>query len=266
MNKKMHEFGVPNMKITFLGTGTSQGVPVIGCECDVCNSKDVRDSRLRTSVMIQLDGGSVVIDTGPDFRQQMLKEGVKELEAIVFTHEHKDHLAGLDDIRAYNYLQKRPMDIYSNKDVEKAIRRDFHYAFDESIESGVPQLNIINIHKEGFELCGEVWTPLTVMHGEMEVLGFRIGDFAYITDVNFIPAETLEKIKGIKVLVISALRRFEHPSHYSLSEALEVIEKIKPDAAYLTHMSHLMGFHNELEEELPKGVFPAFDGLQIISE
>ena len=262
----MHEFGAINMKITFLGTGTSQGVPVIGCECDVCVSKDVKDSRLRTSVLLQFDGGSVVVDTGPDFRQQMLKEGVKELESIVFTHEHKDHLAGLDDIRAFNYWQKRPMDLYANKDVEKAIKRDFHYAFDESVKSGVPKLQIINIHREDFELCGEIWTPLPVMHGEMEVLGFRIRDFAYITDVNFISEDTFKKLKGVKVLVISALRRFEHPSHYSLPEVLKVIEKIRPNAAYLTHMSHLMGFHNELEEELPSGVFPAFDGLQIIGE
>ena len=262
----MHEFGVPNMKITFLGTGTSQGVPVIGCECDVCRSEDDRNSRLRTSILVQIGEKSIVVDTGPDFRQQMLREGVKELEAIVFTHEHKDHLAGLDDIRAYNYRQKRPMDIYANKDVETAIRRDFHYSFDQSINGGVPQMNIINIHRESFELGGEFWTPLPVMHADLEVLGFRIGDFAYVTDVNFISEETYEKIKGVKILVISALRRFEHPSHYSLSEVLEVIEKISPDSAYLTHMSHLIGLHEELEEELPNGIYLAFDGLKIESE
>lgn len=259
----MHELGVSNMKITLLGTGTSQGVPVIGCECDVCKSSNPRDSRLRTSILVQIGEKFVVVDTGPDFRQQMLREDVKELEAIVFTHEHKDHLAGLDDIRAYNYWQKRPMDIYANNDVEAAIRRDFHYAFDESIKGGVPRMNIVNIHREEFELCGEMWTPLPVMHAEMEVLGFRIGDFAYITDVNFISPETYAKLKGVKVLIISALRRFEHPSHYSLPEVLEVIEKISPQATYLTHMSHLIGLHEELEKELPEGVFPAFDELQI---
>lgn len=254
------------MKITFLGTGTSQGVPVIGCECDVCKSVDDRNSRLRTSILVQIGEKSIVVDTGPDFRQQMLREGVKELEAIVFTHEHKDHLAGLDDIRAYNYLHKRPMDIYANKDVETAIRRDFHYSFDESIKGGVPQINIINIHRESFELGAEVWTPLPVMHADLEVLGFRIGDFAYVTDVNFISEATYDKIKGVKILVISALRRFDHPSHYSLPEVLDVIKKISPDAAYLTHMSHLIGLHEELEEELPNGVYPAFDGLKIESE
>lgn len=259
----MHELGVPNMGITFLGTGTSQGVPVIGCECGVCRSKDARDSRLRTSILVQIGGKTVVVDTGPDFRQQMLREGVKELEAIVFTHEHKDHVAGLDDIRAYNYWQKRPMDIFANKDVESAIKRDFHYAFDESIRGGVPNMNIRNIHREEFELCGEVWTPLPVMHADMEVLGFRIGDFAYITDVNYIPPETYAKLKGIKVLIISALRKFEHPSHFSLPEVLEVIEKISPQTTYLTHMSHQIGLHKELEKELPDGIHPAFDGLQI---
>ncbi len=265
-NKKMHELGVSNMVITFLGTGTSQGVPVIGCECDVCMSNDKRDLRLRTSVLIQIRDNSFVIDTGPDFRQQMLREGVKKLEAIVFTHEHKDHLAGLDDIRAYNYWQKRPMDIYANSDVERAIKRDFHYSFDESIKGGVPKMNIINIHRDNFELGGEIWTPLPVMHYNMEVLGFRIGDFAYVTDVNYISEETFEKLNGVKVLVISALRKFEHPSHFSLPEVLEVIQNIKPDAAYLTHMSHLIGLHKELEVELPYGVFPAFDGLKIVSE
>tara|TARA_Y100000589_G_scaffold326560_1_gene366546 strand:+ start:4750 stop:5550 length:801 start_codon:yes stop_codon:yes gene_type:complete len=263
MSKKMHEFGVPNMKITFLGTGTSQGVPVIGCECDVCKSEDDRNSRLRTSILLQIGEKSIVVDTGPDFRQQMLREGIKELDAIVFTHEHKDHLAGLDDIRAYNYWQKRPMDIYANNDVEKAIRRDFHYSFDTSVQGGVPLMNIINIHRESFELGGKIWTPLPVMHADLEVLGFRIGAFAYVTDVNFISEETYEKIKGVKTLVISALRRFKHPSHYSLPEVLDVIEKISPNAAYLTHMSHLIGLHEELEEELPAGIYPAFDGLKI---
>ena len=265
-NKKLHEFGVPNMKVTFLGTGTSQGVPVIGCKCDVCLSEEPENSRLRTSVLIQIDGRNFVIDTGPDFRQQMLIEQVESLDAIVFTHEHKDHVAGLDDIRAYNYWQKKPMDIYANSAVETAIRRDFHYAFDPSIKGGVPRMNIINIDIKDFELGGVKWTPLPVMHGEMEVLGFRIGDFAYVTDVNFISEETFEKLEGIKILVISALRKFEHPSHFSLDEVLAVIERLKPDASYLTHMSHLMGLHSQLESELPENVCPAYDGLQISNE
>ncbi len=266
MNKKMHEFGVSNMKLTFLGTGTSQGVPVIGCKCDVCLSEDRKDSRLRTSVHIQIDNHSIVIDTGPDFRQQMLRENVERLDAVVFTHEHKDHVAGLDDIRAYNYWQKSPMDIYANKDVERAIRRDFHYAFDPNIKGGVPKMKIINIDREEFELGGVNWMPLPVLHAEMQVLGFRIGDLAYVTDVNYISEETYSKLEGINVLVISALRKFEHPSHFSLDQVLKVIERLKPNASYLTHMSHLMGLHSELEIELPEGVFPAFDGLQLESK
>ena len=262
----MHEFGVRNMKITFLGTGTSQGVPVIGCECAVCLSSDSRDKRLRTSVLLEIGEKSIVIDSGPDFRYQMLREGVKNLDAIVFTHEHKDHVAGLDDVRAYNYWQKKPMDIYVNEDVETALRRVFHYAFDPEAQGGVPQLNIHRIDRSEFELGGENWLPIPVMHAEMEVVGFRIGDFAYVTDVNYISEESFKKLNGVKVLVISALRKFEHRSHYSLSEVLEVIERLKPQASYLTHMSHLIGKHEELRGELPENVYPAFDGLQIIGE
>ena len=263
MDKKMHELGVNNMRVTFLGTGTSQGVPVIGCKCEVCLSENSKDNRLRTSIRIEIGEYSVVIDSGPDFRQQMLREKVERLDAIVFTHEHKDHVAGLDDIRAYNYWQKKPMHIYANKAVEIALRRDFHYAFDSNIKGGVPKIIFNHIHREDFSLGGSTWRPLPVMHAEMEVLGFRIGDFAYVTDVNHIPEETFEKLEGVKVLIISALRKFEHPSHFSLEEVLEVIKRIKPQASYLTHMSHLMGLHEDLEKELPSGVYPAYDGLKI---
>ena len=265
MNKKMHELGVNNMRVTFLGTGTSQGVPVIGCKCAVCLSENSKDERLRTSIRVEIGEHSVVIDSGPDFRQQMLREKVERLDAIVFTHEHKDHVAGLDDIRAYNYWQKKPMQIYANKAVEVALRRDFHYAFDPSIKGGVPKIILNHIHREDFSLGGSTWRPLPVMHAEIEVLGFRIGDFAYVTDVNHIPEETFEKLEGVKVLIISALRKFKHPSHFSLEEVLDVIKRIKPQASYLTHMSHLVGLHEDLEKELPSDVYPAYDGLQLQS-
>ena len=254
------------MRVTLLGTGTSQGVPVIGCECDVCSSDDARDSRLRTSAKIEIGATTVVIDTGPDFRQQMLVNKVKSLDAIVFTHEHKDHVAGLDDIRAYNYFQNKPMDIYANKDVEKALLRNYHYAFDPSVTSGVPKMKILNINRDPFVLGGVEWIPLPVMHAELEVLGFRIGDFAYLTDVNYISEETFDKLKGVKVLIISALRKFKHHSHFDLNEVLEVIDRLKVKTAYLTHMSHLMGLHSDLESELPDGVYPGYDGLEIIGE
>lgn len=264
-NNLKHEFGIENARITILGSGTSQGVPIIGCDCEVCSSEDSRDKRLRTSVLIEIGEVSVVVDSGPDFRYQMLRAGVRNLEAIVFTHEHKDHVAGTDDIRAFNYIKQSPLDIYANKAVEKALKRDFFYAFDPNIKGGVPKMNIINIDRDEFKVGGTTWLPLPVMHGKMEVLGFRIGDFAYVTDVKFISEETFEKLKGVKVLIISALRKFEHPSHMALHEVLEVIERLRPDASYLTHMSHLMGKHEDLEKELPDGVYPAFDGLVIKS-
>lgn len=260
-----HEFGIENVRITFLGTGTSQGVPIIGCECEVCSSGDKRDKRLRTSILVEIGESKVVVDSGPDFRYQMLRAGVKKLDAIVFTHEHKDHVAGTDDIRAFNFINQRPLDIYANKAVETALKRDFFYAFDPNIKGGVPKMNIISIDRDEFEVGGNTWLPLPVMHGKMEVLGFRIGDFAYITDVKFISEETFAKIEGVKVLIISALRKFEHSAHMALYEVLEVIERVGPDAAYLTHMSHLMGKHAELELELPVGVKPGFDGLVIES-
>jgi len=261
----MHELGVGGLKVTFLGTGTSQGVPVIGCECDVCVSDDKRNNRLRTSVWVEINGVSVVIDSGPDFRYQMLRAEIKRLDAIVFTHEHKDHVAGLDDIRAYNYMQKSAIDIIANDDVQAALRTNFHYAFDPSITGGVPKLNIITLTDSDFELAGTTWTPLPVMHADMNVYGFRIGDFAYLTDVNFISEETIEKMQDLKVLVISALRKFEHPSHYTLDEVLDVVKRLHPETTYLTHMSHLIGLHSDLENELPVGVHPAHDGLTLVS-
>jgi phosphoribosyl 1,2-cyclic phosphate phosphodiesterase len=262
-----YDLGLEYVKITLLGTGTSQGVPVIGCKCDVCTSGDVRDNRLRTSILIEVRDVSVVVDTGPDFRVQMLREDVCSLDAIVYTHEHKDHLAGMDDVRAFNQIHNRAMEVWANKDVEKALRRDFFYAFGDTKEGGLPQVNINSLgskeESNGFIIKGVEWTLLPVKHYNMDVYGFRVGDFAYVTDVNFIPDSTYEKLDGVKVLVISALRKEWHQSHFSLDEVLEVVERVKPEATYLTHLSHLIGKHEDLQAELPEGVFVGWDGCVI---
>lgn len=251
------------MKITFLGTGTSQGVPVIACKCKVCTSSDTRDKRLRCSVLVELNGKSFVIDTGPDFRQQMLVNQVQRLDAVLFTHEHKDHVAGLDDVRAFNFIMKQHMDVYLTASVEEALRREFSYIFADFKYPGIPLINLHRIENKAFELFGEVVTPIEVMHYKMPVLGFRIKDFVYITDANSISASELEKINGTKILVLNALRREPHVSHFTLSEALNVIEAISPQKAYLTHLSHQMGTHAEVMQELPKNVEIAYDGLSI---
>jgi phosphoribosyl 1,2-cyclic phosphate phosphodiesterase len=251
------------MKITFLGTGTSQGIPVIACPCEVCNSIDPRDKRLRCSVHIEWEDASIVIDTGPDFRQQMLRERIKRVDAVLYTHEHKDHLAGLDDVRAFNFLLGKHMDIYASSCVEEAIRREFAYIFAEDKYPGIPLLNMHRITKEPFQLLGKTIVPIEVSHYKLPVLGFRIGDFAYITDAKSINERETEKLKGVHTLVINALRRETHNSHFTLSEALEFIAWVKPKRAYLTHLSHQMGTHAATETELPNHVNVAFDGLQI---
>jgi phosphoribosyl 1,2-cyclic phosphate phosphodiesterase len=249
------------MRVTFLGTGTSQGIPVIACDCEVCTSEDPRDKRLRSSVMIESKGKVIVIDTGPDFRQQMLLHGVKRLDAVVFTHEHKDHVAGLDDVRAFNFRQKEKIEIYGTKAVHEALKREFHYAFSEVKYPGIPELNLNEIHNELFHLHGLPFEPVKVMHYKMPVFGFRIHDFAYVTDAKTIAPEELEKLKGCEVLVLNALRREDHISHLTLQEALNIIEKVGPVRAYLTHLSHLMGTHEQVTEELPMNVALAYDGM-----
>jgi phosphoribosyl 1,2-cyclic phosphate phosphodiesterase len=243
------------MQITFLGTGTSQGVPVIACGCEVCQSLDFRDKRLRVSIHIEVDGRSFVVDTGPDFRQQMLRERVKNLDAILFTHEH--------DVRAYNFFQKRDMPIYARKHVLEQIKQEFYYAFTEIKYPGTPQITLNEIENYPFQVEGIDILPIEVMHYKLPVFGFRIKDFTYITDVNYISEEEIEKIKGSKVIVIGALRKQEHLSHFTLSEAVEVIEKIAPEQAYITHISHQMGLHHEVNEELPANIQLAYDGLVI---
>lgn len=250
------------MIVTFLGTGTSQGVPVPACTCNVCKNGEKEDHRLRSSVHIEVDGLAINIDAGPDFRYQMLRENISKLDAIVVTHSHRDHIAGLDDVRSFNYLSKKPMDIYSTKHDQEEIKREFSYAFNNNYP-GLPKYNLITIDDDDFFINKTKITPIRALHFNTQVLGFRIGDFAYITDTNYIPPSSLAKLENCKAIVINALRREKHASHYNLEEALNIINFLKPEKAYLTHISHLMGFHNDLQQELPTGVSTAYDGLKI---
>ncbi len=251
------------MKITFLGTGTSQGIPVIACDCLVCLSENEKDKRFRASIMIEDKRKIIVVDTGPDFRQQMLRENVQQLDAVVFTHEHKDHIAGLDDVRAFNFKQKRDMEVYATEQTQVALKREFHYAFAENPYPGVPKINLNTIDNSPFNIGDVELLPINVWHHKMPVKAFRVGNFTYITDANRIDDDELDKIKGSEIIVINALRKSEHISHFKLSEALELLEKLKPKKAYLTHISHYLGSHNEVSRELPGYVEIAYDGLII---
>ncbi|SEJ41025.1 phosphoribosyl 1,2-cyclic phosphate phosphodiesterase [Cyclobacterium xiamenense] len=253
------------MKLTFLGTGTSQGVPVIGCHCEVCQSLDFRDKRLRTSLHLEKDGKSIVIDTGPDFRMQMLRESVPRLDAVVYTHEHKDHTAGLDDIRPFNFSQQTDIPLYGSPRVLNQIKTEFSYVFAKNKYPGIPRVLINEIGNLPFDVMGIRFIPIEVMHHKLPVFGFRIADFTYITDANYIAPEEIDKIIGTKVLVVNALQIQPHISHFTLEEALAFIEKIGPETAYLTHISHRMGMHQRIQEELPKNVNLAYDGLKIHS-
>ena len=252
------------MQITFLGTGTSQGVPVIACSCEVCLSKNKKDKRLRSSVFIEVDGNNFVIDTTPDFRQQILRENKIKLDAILYTHEHKDHTAGLDDVRAFNFSQKKAMDIYAEERVQKSLKNEFIYAFEKKNYPGVPKLDFHLLENKSFFINGTRILPIRASHFKLPVFAFRIKNFTYITDVNFISQQERDKIKGTKILVINALRKEKHISHFNLNEALRLIKYIRPERAYLTHISHAMGFYDEVSKELPENVFLAFDGLTII--
>jgi len=251
------------LKITFLGTGTSQGVPVIACNCNVCQSTDLRDKRLRTSIHIQHKNSSFVIDSGPDFRQQMLRAQIKNLTALIFTHEHKDHVAGMDDIRAFNYVLQKKIDIYATLRVQEALVREFPYVFHDFKYPGVPEVNMITIDEHPFNIEGLEFIPIEVLHYKLPVNAYRVGDFTYITDANFISEKEKEKIKGSRIVVINALRREKHVSHFNLEEALELIKELKPEKAYLTHISHQLGKHSDVEKELPPNVFLAYDGFEI---
>lgn len=252
------------MTIEFLGTGTSQGVPVIGCDCAVCTSPDRRDNRLRTSAWIRTPGSSVVIDSGPDFRYQMLRSKVKELDAIVFTHGHKDHTAGLDDVRAYNYFQGRAMDVYANAETWNDLRQAFAYIFENASYPGIPQLEVHTINnRDPFRIGDCAWQPVPVLHHRLEVLGFRIGKLTYITDANYISPEAIDQIKGSEILIINALRHEDHISHFTLTQAVEVAREIGAGTTYFTHISHQLGRHADIDPHLPEGMYLAYDGLTL---
>jgi phosphoribosyl 1,2-cyclic phosphate phosphodiesterase len=237
-----------SLRITFLGTGTSQGVPVIACNCKVCRSSDKKDNRLRTSILIETEKKKLIIDAGPDFRYQVLRAGIPTLDLILFTHEHRDHIAGLDDVRSFNFKQK-----------------EFHYVFGNNKYPGIPQLEIHEIVNEPFVAAGLKVIPIQVLHHKLPVFGFRIDDFTYITDANSIPEKEMEKIKGSKTIVLNALQKDDHISHFTLDEALKVIEQLNPERAYLTHLSHKMGLYEEVSDDLPPNVFLAYDTLSIMA-
>lgn len=251
------------MKVTFLGTGTSQGVPLIGCNCEVCRSTHEKDKRLRSSILIEDDGKTFVIDTGPDFRQQMLREDVKRLDAVIFTHEHRDHIAGLDDIRAFNFIMKTAIDIYADDNVERALRTTLWYIFSEDKYPGIPEVTLHHIDGKPFSIGQTKFIPIQVMHHKLPIWGFRVNNFTYITDANFIPEEEKKKIYGSEVLVLNALRKEKHISHFTLDEAIETIKELNPEQAYLTHISHQLGKHEDIERELPPHIRLAYDGLRL---
>jgi phosphoribosyl 1,2-cyclic phosphate phosphodiesterase len=252
------------IRVTFLGTGTSIGVPVITCDCPVCMSEDEHDKRLRTSVMVKVHNRTFVIDCGPDFRIQMLRERVMNLDAVIFTHEHRDHIAGLDDIRAFNYVLNKKIDIYGTKQVMEAIRIALPYIFSESRYFGAPQLTVHCIDQKPFLIHDVEFIPIQVLHEKLPVNGYRIGDFTYITDASSISDKEKEKIRGSKVIVLNALRNSKHVSHFSVAEAVELLQELKPEAAYLTHLSHFVGLHEEVNSRLPENIRLAYDGLTVI--
>ncbi len=251
------------MQVTFLGTGTSTGVPVVACDCEVCSSPDKRDHRLRTSVMVEWKSHRLIIDCGPDFRYQMIREKVDDITAILFTHGHRDHIAGLDDVRAFNYVLNKTVDIYASNAVVEAIHREFPYILQEKRFFGAPQLQFNVIENKEFAINDISVQPILVMHNQMEVFGYRMGDFVYITDASSIPQEEKWKFDGCRVMVINALRKSKHISHFSLQEAIDQILEVAPREAYITHLSHFMGIHDKVEASLPQGIRLAYDGLKI---
>lgn len=254
----------PPLKITFLGTGTSIGVPMIGCDCEVCTSPDKKDKRLRSSILIESDTTVIVVDTSPDFRYQMLRAGVKKLDAVLFTHPHKDHVAGLDDVRAYNFFQHKPMELYANSLTEETLKREFAYAFSDKKYPGIPNLSLNTIDNAPFIIGDIPVIPVLVWHLKMPVLGFRFGNFTYITDANRIDEEEKEKIRGSEVMVLNALRKERHISHYTLEEAVAEVQGLKVQKSFFTHISHQLGKHNDINAGLPEGIELAWDGLEIL--
>jgi len=253
------------MEITFLGTGTSQGVPVIACGCEVCRSQDLRDKRLRSSIMIETMGKRIVVDCGPDFRQQMLRENIRSIDALLVTHGHKDHLGGLDDVRAFNYFLQRPTDVYTTADVRRIIHHDYAYAFSGNRYPGVPEITLHNFTGRPFLVDGIKVIPIRAIHfgADQFVYGFRIDDFTYLTDVFKISDPEKKKIMGSRVVVVNALRKKKHYSHMNLEEAVALITELNPERAFLTHISDQMGLHADVEKELPGHIRLAYDGLKI---
>ena len=254
----------PTLQITFLGTGTSSGVPMIGCDCEVCSSDNSKDRRLRSSILVQSKTTSIVVDSGPDFRQQMLRENVKRLDAVIFTHSHKDHIAGLDDVRAYNYYQQKPMQVYGTEFTLQRVVAEFNYAFSENKYPGTPSIHLNTIDEEVFLIGDILIQPIPVWHLRMPVMGFRFGNFTYITDANQIDEESKEKVKGSKTLVINALRKQKHISHFTLNEACMLADELGVEQTYFTHISHQLGLNDLINNELANIKQLAFDGLKII--
>ncbi len=254
---------IPSLHIQFLGTGTSTGIPMIGCDCTVCTSKNPKDNRLRSSILVQSQKTSLIVDTTPDFRYQMLRTHTRRLDAVLFTHPHKDHMAGLDDIRAFNFFSQKAMDIYANSLTEEAVKRDFYYAFADKKYPGVPELNLITIDEKPFVIGDIPVQPILVYHHKMPVFGFRFGDFTYITDANRIEADQKALIRGSKVLVLNALRKEAHISHFTLQEAVDLATELDIPEVYFTHISHQLGLHDSINQELPPHIQLAYDGLEL---
>ena len=251
------------MKVTFLGTGTSQGVPVVACSCSVCQSIDYKDKRLRSSIHIQTDNTSIIVDIGPDFRQQVLRQNITSLDAILLTHEHKDHTAGLDEVRSFNFKQNKDMPLLGRKKVLEQVKSEFQYIFSDNKYPGVPSVELLEIDNKKFKVGELIVEPVEVLHYKLPVFGFKVGNFAYITDAKTISEKEKEKLKNLDVLVLNALQKESHISHLTLSEALELIEELKPKTSYLTHISHNLGFSRDVVPTLPENVHLAFDGLKI---
>ena len=253
----------PPLTITFLGTGTSSGVPMVACDCKVCISADAKDKRLRSSILVESSTTSFVVDTTPDFRYQMLREQVKKLDAVLYTHPHKDHIAGLDDVKAFTFLSGNPMEIFANELTQESLKREFYYIFTDKKYPGIPEVNLNTIDLTPF-LIGDIPViPILVWHLHMPVLGFRLGDFTYITDANRMEEAEKEKIKGSKTLVLNALRHKKHLSHFTLDEAIALVQELNVSQAYFTHISHQLGKHEEINKELPNGIELAYDGMQL---
>ncbi len=263
-NVEIHKGFPLFMKVTFLGTGTSQGVPVIGCGCEVCSSPDWKDNRLRSSVLVQTQGLNILIDAGPDFRYQMLKHRVHHLDAILLTHEHRDHISGLDDVRAFNMMSDQPIAVYAEQRVANAVRTLYHYAFSDLPFYGLPQMVVHEIGEGAFSIGPVQVNPVRVMHHRLPILAFRIGDFGYVTDANHIQDESMQQLMGCKFLVVNGLMRAQHISHFSLAEALQVMEQVKPELGIITHISHHMGLHQEVAKHLPGNVILGYDGLSLM--